>query len=97
MTRASKDYRKQMKNAILNEYMELTMCWEERQMLISSIKDFKREHYNPNKGYECYTPESCLRLAKMQESLEKSGEIIKTMQKRVWHMEAKYNELLDAK
>jgi|13_taG_2_1085334.scaffolds.fasta_scaffold01388_3 hypothetical protein len=91
--RISTQYRKQMQNAILNEYMELTMGWEDRKRIIAQIKDFKNEHYNPNKGYEVYTPETCLKLARMQELLEKSEKHIELIQKRVWKIQEEFEKL----
>lgn len=83
----SPGYRRQFLEAIDIEREALYFVWQDRQILIQQIMEFKRMAHDENKGHECYTPKSSLFLNSLEKRLEDNAKELKTTQKRIWKIE----------
>ena len=90
---ASKEYIAQYEMAIQMTAEEISFVWQERQMVINQIKSFKADHYDSMKGYECYTPDSCLHLSKLEAKVEDSSKMIKELHDQLWKLQKELNTL----
>ena len=90
---ASKEYIAQYEMAIQMTTEEIAFAWQERQMVMDQLKSFKADHYNSMKGYECYTPDSCLRLSKLEAKVEDSAKMIKELHDQLWKLQKELNTL----
>lgn len=91
--KASKEYIAQYEVAVQMTAEEIGFAWRDRQLLLEQLKSFKKDHYNPHKGYECYDPDSCLRLHKMEQRIEDSGKMIKELHEQFWKIQKELDKL----
>ena len=85
--KASKEYIAQYEMALQMTVEEISFAWQDRQMIMEQLKSFKAEHFNSLKGYECYTPDSCILLSKLQAKVEDSGKMIKELHDQFWKLQ----------
>jgi hypothetical protein len=83
----SPGYRRQFLEAIDIEREALYFVWQDRQILIQQIMEFKRMSHDEDKGYERYTPKSSLFLNNLEKKLEDNAKELKATQKRIWKIE----------
>ena len=83
----SPGYRRQFLEAINIEREALYFAWQDRQILVQQIMEFKRMSHDEDKGYERYTPKSSLYLDSLEKKLEDSAKELKTIQQRIWKIE----------
>jgi hypothetical protein len=85
--KASKEYIAQYEMALQMTIEEISFAWQDRQLIAEQLKSFKADHFNSLKGYECYTPDSCVRLSKLQAKVEDSGKMIKELHDQLWKLQ----------
>lgn len=88
----SPEYRRQFNEAIDIEREALYFVWQDRQMLVKQIAEFKKMAYDETSGYEKYTPKSCLFLEGLKRRLEDNSMELKTTQQRLWKIEKSLKE-----
>jgi hypothetical protein len=85
--KASKEYIAQYEMALQMTIEEISFAWQDRQLIAEQLKSFKADHFNSLKGYECYTPDSCVQLSKLQAKVEDSGKMIKELHDQLWKLQ----------
>jgi len=88
----SPEYRRQFNEAIDIERESLYFIWQDRQMLVQQIIEFKKMAYDEDRGYEKYTPKSCLFLEQLKKRLEDNSMELKETQKRIWKIQKALEE-----